>query len=190
MESRSKKIPWNRHRTASVTPRKKMLIPRHSEVYKRVYLESQNGRKCMRKKNWFTKTFAPANRIDSMFLSETCFGTEFRVVVSSPEWFGKEIQVFASYFVPWYRIPSIFIHCGTLRNGIPRIFCSAEQLEFRRNKPIVPSIPSSNLIFLSEIANSNYETTMESGDDLWRRSKHMYNVHTTYIYPCSARDWE
>ncbi len=30
-----------------------------------------------------------------------------------------------------------------IRNGIPRVFCSAEQPEFRRNKPIVPSIPSS-----------------------------------------------
>jgi hypothetical protein len=33
--------------------------------------------------------------------------------------------------------------CGMVRNGIPRVFCSAEQPEFRRNKPIAPSIPSS-----------------------------------------------
>jgi hypothetical protein len=110
----------------------------------------------------FTKNPNPANRIDSMFF------TEFRVVVSSAEWFGTEFQVFvyifvprkgipslfllggmvrnrafASNFVPWYRIPIIFLLCGTVRNGIPRIFRSAEQPEFRRNKPIVPSIPSS-----------------------------------------------
>jgi hypothetical protein len=71
---------------------------------------------------------------------ETCFGTEFRVVISSAEWFGTEFQVFAyifvpfrgtefrvvfsstewfrtefrafaSNFVPWFRNPSIFLHC-------------------------------------------------------------------------------
>jgi hypothetical protein len=30
-----------------------------------------------------------------------------------------------------------------VRNGIPRVLRSAEQPEFRRNKPIIPSIPSS-----------------------------------------------
>jgi|LakMenEpi03Aug12_release.lakeMendotaPanAssembly.Ray.scaffolds.fasta_scaffold414705_1 hypothetical protein len=50
------------------------------------------------KKISFTKIFAPANRIDSMFLSETCFGTEFRVVVSPPEWFGKEILFHGTEF--------------------------------------------------------------------------------------------
>jgi hypothetical protein len=54
---------------------------------------------------------------------------------------------FASIFVPWYRIPSISPLWGTVRNGIPRVFCSAEQPEFRRNKAIVPSIPSSAEIF-------------------------------------------
>ncbi len=44
------------------------------------------------KKISFTKNPAPANGIDSMFLSETCFGMEFRVVVSSAEWFGTEFQ--------------------------------------------------------------------------------------------------
>jgi hypothetical protein len=82
-EFRSEKIPRNRLGTASVIPRKKVLIPRHSEVYRRVSSEAQNGMK----KISFTKNPAPANRIDSMFSSETCFETEFRVVVSSAEWF-------------------------------------------------------------------------------------------------------
>jgi hypothetical protein len=69
-------------------------------------------------------------------------GTEFRVVFFSAEWFRTEFREFASIFVPWYRISSIFILCGTVRNGIPRVFCSAEQPEFRQDKPIVPSIPS------------------------------------------------
>ncbi len=96
-----------------------------------------------------------------MFSSETGFEPEFRVVVSSAEWFGTELQVFAYIFVPrkgipgcflfrgmvqdgipsicilfcsMVKIPSIFLLCRTIRNGIPRIFCSAEQPEFRRNK--------------------------------------------------------
>jgi hypothetical protein len=112
-------------------------------------------------------------------LSETCFrvefrelapifflhGTEFRAFFSSagrsgtvrrvfysPEWFRMEFREFASIFVPWYRILSIFFLCGTVRNGLPRVFCSAKQSEFRQNKPIVPSflLPRNN--FLSEIA--------------------------------------
>ncbi len=141
-----------------------MLIPRHSEVYGRAILSSE------RKKISITKNPAPANRIDNMFSSEICFGTEFRVVASSAEWFGTDFQVFAyilfhgtespvdfssaewfrmefltfaSNFVPWYIIPSIFLLCGTVRNGIRRISCYTEQPEFRRNKPIVLSIPSS-----------------------------------------------
>jgi hypothetical protein len=93
------------------------------------------------KKISYTKNTAQTNRIDSMFSSETCFRTEFRVV-SSAEWFGTEFQAFAyifvprnripscfssvewfrtefrafaSNFVPWYRIPSIFLLCRTFR---------------------------------------------------------------------------
>ncbi len=94
---------------------------------------------------------APANKIDSMFSSETCFGTEFRLVISSAEWFGTEFRAFATNFLPWYRIPSIFLLCRTVRNWIPRIFCSVEQPEFRRNKPVVPrnsqNSAGTNLLF-------------------------------------------
>jgi hypothetical protein len=47
-----------------------------------------------------------------MFLSETCLGTKFRE--------------FASIFFPRTGISSIFLLCGTVRNGIPTVFCSAE----------------------------------------------------------------
>ena len=60
------------------------------------------------KKISFTKNPAPANKIDSM----TCFGTEFRLVISSGEWFGTEFRAFAANFLPWYRIPSIFLFQG------------------------------------------------------------------------------
>ncbi len=46
----------------------------------------------------------PANKIDSIFLFKTCFGTEF----------GE----FAYIFYPWNGLSSIFLLCGTIRNGI------------------------------------------------------------------------
>jgi hypothetical protein len=92
---------------ASVIPRKKVLIPRHSEVYGRVNYKARNGRKWHEKfLRSFTKNPASASRIDSMFLSQACFGTEFRefasifvpwhrILASSAEWFGTEFQEFS-----------------------------------------------------------------------------------------------
>ena len=58
-----------------------------------------------------------ANRIASLLLSETCFGTEFQ----EPSIFSME------------GIPSIFLLCGTVRNIIFRVSCFAEwfRMEFR-----------------------------------------------------------
>ncbi len=44
------------------------------------------------------------------------YGTEFRVVFSSAEWFITEFWEFDSIFVPQYRIPSIFLFFGMVRN--------------------------------------------------------------------------
>jgi hypothetical protein len=41
-EFHSENIPRNRLRTVSVIPRKKVLIPRHSEVSERINSEAQN----------------------------------------------------------------------------------------------------------------------------------------------------
>ncbi len=49
-EFRSEKIPRNRLGTVSVIPRKKVLIPRHSEFRGRAYSEARNGMKFRRKK--------------------------------------------------------------------------------------------------------------------------------------------
>jgi hypothetical protein len=57
-----------------------------------------------------------SERNSESFASILFHGTEFRAFFSSAEW---------------------------VRNGIPRFLHSAEQAEFRRNKPIFPSIPSS-----------------------------------------------
>jgi hypothetical protein len=90
-EFRSEKIPRNRLGTASVIPRKKMLIPRHSKVYGIVYTKARNGRK-WHKQISFTKNPSPANRVDSMFSSRTCFETEFQIVFFSVEWFRTEFR--------------------------------------------------------------------------------------------------
>jgi hypothetical protein len=48
-------------------------------------------------------------------------GTEFRVVFSSAEGFGREFREFASIFGLRDGIPSCFLVRGRVRNGIPRI---------------------------------------------------------------------
>ncbi len=168
-EFRSEKIPRNRIGTASVFPRNKVLIPRHSEIYgehipklgtegngmkkfvlQKILLQQTELIACFRRRHAWEQNSEllslPRNgsKQNSKCLLIFLFqGTEFRVVFSSAEWFRTEFRVFAPNFVPWYRIPSNFLLCGTVRNGIPRIFCSAEQAEFCRNKPIVLVFPSS-----------------------------------------------
>ncbi len=112
----------------------------------------------------FYEYFCSSERNSELFFSSTeWFGTEFQVfasifvpwngippvVFTSVEWFRMEFPEFAFIFVPRYRIPSISLLCRKVWNRSPRVFCSAEQPEFRRNK----SIPSSAEFFLSEIAN-------------------------------------
>ncbi len=84
-------------------------------------------------------------------------GAEFRVVFSSVEGVRTEFREFASIFVPQYRIPSIFLLCRMVRNGISRFFCAMEQPEFRADKTNC-SIYSvfRGIIFLSEIANPSW----------------------------------
>ncbi len=101
-------------------------------------------------------------------------GTELWVGFSSAEWFGTEFREFASIFVLRNGIPSDFLFRLRVWNEIPRVccyfysternselfslprkgsernserFCSAEQPEFRRKEPFVPSIPPSAELF-------------------------------------------
>jgi hypothetical protein len=87
----------------SVIPRKKVLIPRHSEIYGRVNIEA---RYVTEWKNFFTRIllqqtelracFRPRNASERNSESILLFlldGTEFRVVFSSVEWFGTEFRV-------------------------------------------------------------------------------------------------
>ncbi len=95
---------------------------------------------------------APSQHILSPLLWGEIHGTEFRVVYASAEGFGTEFRVFASIFVRRNEIPSCFLFRGRVRNGISRVFCSAEQPKFRRKKTIC-SVYSvfRGIIFLSEI---------------------------------------
>ncbi len=80
-------------------------------------------------------------------------GTEFRVVFSSAEGFGREFREFASNFGLRDGIPSCFLVRGRVRNGIPRIL-------FRGTVGILSEITICSvnsvfrgIIFLSEIPN-------------------------------------
>jgi hypothetical protein len=67
-EFRPKKIAWNRQGTATVIPRKKVLIPRHSEVYgAEESIPKLGTERNDMKKISFTKNPAPANITDSVF---------------------------------------------------------------------------------------------------------------------------
>jgi hypothetical protein len=141
-EFHSEKIPRNRLGMAFVIPRKKLLIPRHSEVYGRVHSEARNGRK-WHEKIIFKKNLAPANRIDIIFLSEICFGTEFRdfsVPRNDSEQNSETLLLFlflgtnSEYFSPLgngsERNSEIFLFRGMIQNKIPRLcfyFCSLVQ---------------------------------------------------------------
>jgi hypothetical protein len=92
-EFRSKKTPRNRLGMASIIPQKNVFIPWHSEVYGRVDSEAQNRRK-WHEKNLFYKKSCSSKQKNSIFLSKTCFETEF--------------QEFASFFLLWNGIPRVF----------------------------------------------------------------------------------
>jgi hypothetical protein len=68
-------------------------------------------------------------------------GTEFRVVFSFAGVFGREFREISSIFCSTEQNSEFFSlpRKGSERNS--EIFCSAEQPEFRRKEPFVPSIP-------------------------------------------------
>ncbi len=139
----------NRLGTASVIPRKKVLIPRHSEVYGRVYSEARNGRK-WHEKNLFKKILLQQTELTACFRlrhasehnSLSC--CLFRGMLQS------RIPSVCLHFVPRNGIPSCFIFCGMVQNRIPSVcfeFCSMVYSVFR------------GIIFLSEIANPTSATS-------------------------------
>ncbi len=167
-----RKIPQNRFGMAFVTPQKKVLrgIPS-------LRMEENTMKKLV------TKNPALANRTDSMFLSKTCFGTEFREFASmffSTEWNSEH---FSPLWNGSERNSESFLFRGLVQNRFPRVcfyFCSvvqssehssplqngsernSESFLFRGTAGIPPEQTNCSvysvlhgIIFLSEIANSN-----------------------------------
>ncbi len=91
------------------------------------------------------------NGVPSCFSSDSLFiflfhGTEFRVFFFRGRVRSRILRL-CFYFCSRNWIPSFFLFRGRVRNGIPRGFCSAEQLEFNRKWLFVASIPSSTELF-------------------------------------------
>ncbi len=169
-EFSSEKISRNRLGMVSVIPRKKVLIPGHSEFRGRANFEARNGTERNSAKNWsFTELaqllcslWRPLHSTLIIFLfhgmvrngiPRVCFyfcsternskliflplkssegnfeslllvwyhGTEFRVVFSSAEGFGRQFWEFACIFVQQNGIPNCFLFPGRVWNGIPRV---------------------------------------------------------------------
>jgi hypothetical protein len=91
-EFSSEKNLRNRLRMAPVIPRKKALIPRFTEESMPRLGTEENSMK----KKFLSKNPAPANRIDSMFSSETSFGTQFREFDLFFSLHGTEFRTFFS----------------------------------------------------------------------------------------------
>ncbi len=85
-----------------------------NEFYIKFLLQQTELRACFRLRN-------DSEQNSESLLLFLFHRTEFQVVFSSAEWFRTEFHVFASIFVLWYRIPSIFLPCRMVRNGIPRV---------------------------------------------------------------------
>jgi hypothetical protein len=135
------------------------------------------------KKFSFTKNPAPANRIDSLFLSETCFRTEFKEFASI-FFHGTEFRAFSPPRTGSERKSESFLFRGMFQNGISRVcfyFCSmvknsehssplwngsernSESFLFRGTAGIPPEQTNCavysdfrGIIFSSEIANPSY----------------------------------
>ncbi len=140
----------------------------------------------------FASIFVPRNGIPSCFffrrmvrnrIPSDCFyfcSTErnSELFLFRTEWFRTEFREFASIFVP----PSIFLLCGWFGTEF-REFCSAEQLEFCRNKTVVYAV-FCGINFLLDIANPNFGENEMSALSLPMqfRCKHVGEKHSLKIY--------
>ncbi len=127
-EFSSEKIPRNRLGMISVIPRKKVLIPRHSEFRGRANSEAPNGTErngIPRKNEVLRNSHRPASMIT--LTSNTIIEIlGCRVLCwagsSSGEWLGTEFRQFGSIFFPRNGIPSCFLFWWRIRKGIMRVF--------------------------------------------------------------------
>jgi hypothetical protein len=80
-------------------------------------------------------------------------GTEFRVVFSFAEGFGRQLWEFACIFVQRNGIPNCFLFRGRVLNGIPRVSVPRNSRNFVGNNHFSVYSVFRIIIFLSEIPN-------------------------------------
>ncbi len=150
----SEKIPWNRLGMVSVIPQKKVLrgIPRFTEEsIPKLGTKQNDTKKICLKKSSPCKQNLQRVFIRDMLRNKIlrvcyyfCFKERNAELVSLPlnglEQNSKCLLLFF-FRGPEFRV--VFSSEEWVQNRIPRVSCLAEQPEFRQNKPIVPSIPSS-----------------------------------------------
>jgi hypothetical protein len=84
------------------------------------------------------------------------------------------------YFCTTERNSELFsLPCGRVRNGILRVFCSAEQLEFRLKYLFVPAIPSSVVLFFCW----KFPTLVPTPPDILLKSCGLFTQWLLILYP-------
>ena len=104
--------------------------------------------------------------------------TEFRLF-SLPRRIQNLILRVPSIFVPRNGILSCFLFRGKVQNGILRVFCSAEQPEFRLKYPFVLAIPSSVELFFCR----KFPTLVLSPPDILLTSCGLFLEWLLILYP-------
>jgi hypothetical protein len=111
------------------------------------------------------------------FLLFVFHGTEFRLF-SLPLRIRNVILGVPSIFVPRNGILSCFLFRGRVQNGILRVFCSAEQQEFRWKYPFVLDILSSNYLFFCR----KFPTLVLSPPDILLKSRGLFSEWLLILY--------
>jgi hypothetical protein len=153
----------------SVIPRKKVFIPRHSEVYGRVNSEARNGRKWHEKISFFKISCSSKQNSQHVFVRDKLRNRILRVffyfwsTARNSELFSlprngseQNSKCLLLFLFHRNRIPSFSLlrnsseqnseHFSPLWNGSERnsesfLFCGTARICW--NQPFVPSIPSS-----------------------------------------------
>jgi hypothetical protein len=119
---RSEKIPRNRLGTVSVIPRKKTLIPRHSEFRGIANSEVRNGTE----RNGIPRKKLVLRNRSKKLNKMICLSTKSRLFLH----YTRHSESIFLFFVARKGIPNCVLFRGMVRNGIPRIciyFSSTER---------------------------------------------------------------
>ncbi len=104
-EFRSEKFPRNRHGTIFVNPRKKALIPRHSEFRGRAISEARNGADGIPRKKFVLRNSSKITEQNDLSVHQM----------------SSFLTLFLTYSAAHFVL-SWFLFHGMVRNGIPRVY--------------------------------------------------------------------